>query len=495
MTWIRAAALAVALVVPAAAGAQNATDQAGLYAPSVWNLKLHDQASALRTEEFINFGCGTNGGPPALPLARWSDYAKCPRNPDTGLREVYFQYDDEPEFWAKAHGLDTQISLYQYTSAYAVPVIASALFDDEGFLRGIRLVTDPRVPAELRENASSLAGYLYARYGDDGWSCEELPRAEGETEYRGVYLKRQCHKTADGLNLVLEVRQYRKTGQTTVDPITRLTTTGQFEISTRFEFIDTSPITSEDRSRAAAVAAAPTQRQELIARARNCPGCDLRNVDLKRADLTGANLAGADLTGANLHNTVLAGANLAGANFTGANLNRADAKRSNLQGATLTEAMLFEARLDGADLSRADLTGALAGKVQMIGAHLNGATLVAVDLRNSRLNDADFTGADLTGSWFHDARIERANLAGARLEYAVMWRSSMVAANLRSAIVRDADLIGANLRGANLSGADFSYSRLTSVIFTEADMTDVNWEGAELPAGFLPQAEATRLPR
>lgn len=483
-------ALVLAIIPLTMAGAQNTAQQAGLYAPSVWDLKLREHAAALRTDEYINFACGTNGGPPSQPLRGWSDWGRCPRDAATGLHEVYFQYDNEAEYWARAHALEMQINLYQYTSAYAVPVIASALFDDDGFLKGIRLVTDPRVPVEVRENASSLSGYLNARYGDDGWTCVDLPRQPGENEFRGVYLKRQCRKEAGDLALLLETRQYRKAGQGAVDPNTRLATSGQFEISTRFEFVDARSLTDAERATAAgalaSAATAEAERNALVARARNCVGCDLSGANLKRADLSGANLAGANLTGANLHAAVLAGANLEGAELANANLNRADIKRAVLRGAKLTEAMLFEARLDAADLSGADLTSAYGGKIQLIGARLHGAKLVAVDLRNARLNDADFRGADLTGSWFHDARLERAVLVDVRLDYAVMWRANMVEAKLGGALVRDADLFGANLRGADLSNADFSYSRLTSVNFSEANLAGAIWEGAELPAGFNP---------
>ena len=485
-------ALAVAILPVAAASAQNFAQQAGLYAPSVWDLKLREHAAAQRTDEYVNFACGTNGGPPSQPLRGWNEFARCARDPVTGLHEVYFQYDDEAEYWARAHALEVQINLYQYTSAYAVPVIASALFDDEGFLKGIRLVTDPRVPAAVRENAASLSGYLNARYGDDGWTCEDLPRLPGENEFRGVYLKRQCRKDAGGLALLLETRQYRKVGQGAIDPNTALATSGQFEISTRFEFVDGRPLVDVERATAAtalaAASAAEAERTALVARARNCSGCDLRGANLKRADLSGANLAGANLSGANLHGAVLAGAMLEAADLANANLNRADIKRAVLRGATLTEAMLFEARLDAADLSNADLTSAYAGKVQLINARLHGAKLVAVDLRNARLNDADFRGADLTGSWFHESRMERAVLVDAQLDYAVMWRANMVEAKLGGALVRDADLFGANLRGADLTNADFSYSRLTSVNFSEAILTGAVWEGAELPAGFHPEA-------
>ena len=49
------------------------------------------------------------------------------------------------------------------------------------------------------------------------------------------------------------------------------------------------------------------------------------------------------------------------------------------------------------------------------------------------------------------------------------------------------DCACANLRGANLTAADFSGARLTFANLWQADVTDVNWRQAELPAGFVPQ--------
>ena len=102
-------------------------------------------------------------------------------------------------------------------------------------------------------------------------------------------------------------------------------------------------------------------------RDKDCPGCDLSDVNLSGADLSikgpygelyygkplvGINLSGANLSGANLYRLVLSGANLEGADLTGANLYHAD-----LEGAKLAGANLDGARLDWA--INADFSGAL----------------------------------------------------------------------------------------------------------------------------------------
>ncbi len=60
---------------------------------TIWDIHLGDTASAI-PDEYINYACGTNGGPPSLPLPNFAAFKKCKPEAD-GLREVYFEYDDE----------------------------------------------------------------------------------------------------------------------------------------------------------------------------------------------------------------------------------------------------------------------------------------------------------------------------------------------------------------------------------------------------------------
>ncbi len=285
--------------------------------------------------------------------------------------------------WARAHSLDVQTALYQYTSAYEIPVIASGLFDADGFLVGIRMHTDPRASIEFRERGADLAGFMIGRYGD-GWTCRDLPRLEGEVDFLSRYEKRVCEKPVSdpSATITIEAHNYRKPGQHGINPLTHLPTTGQFEATTRYEML-LSDFTS-DLARIEAMAdPGPSEKELLVERARNCPGCDLQGADLKRTDLTGANLAGANLAGAKLHGAILNGADISGANLEKANINRADVRRANLRGSNLKHAWMFESRFNGADLSGADLTQALAGTVQLNGADLTGAKMLAMDLETS----------------------------------------------------------------------------------------------------------------
>lgn len=491
--WIAGAAMAIAAVfiaAPTKAQDGSVVAAAGLYAPSVWDLELGGHAATLPSAEFIDFACGTRGGPPSLPLAGWLDFDRCAAEADTGLHEVYFQYDDEPEYWARALRLDTQVELYRYTSAYSIPVIVSALFDDDGFLMGFRMVTDPRVDLSRREKGSDLGGYLMARYDGAAWACADLPRLEGEREYQGDFFKRRCtqHDREEGFELVLEQHHLRKPGQFAVDPANGMPTEGQFESSTYFQLT----LTREVPDREAVLANLPPRGQSehdlLAIRARDCPGCDLAGAHLKRADLTGANLAGANLAGANLHGAILAGANLAGANLQGANLNRADLKRADLAGADLGEAMLYEARLDAAILTGARLQGAHASRVQLIRADLRDTNLSQIDLRDARLNDANFDGARINNAFLDDAQLSRSSMAAAQMVLTSFRFANMAGANLAGADVRASDLFGVNFRGANLANVDFSGSRLSNVNLSDAVTDGAVFADTLLPAGFVPGA-------
>src|SRR5712671_3213396 len=135
----RATALLFGLIFGAAA--VSAQD---LRRATVWDLKLGQPISAQPSpDEFRGFACGSNGGPPRQQLSGWSDFMRCRAEPN-GLREVYFEYDDEYEYIARARDLPREVSRWAGTTEAGFPVMVSALFDDNSMLKGIRIITDPR---------------------------------------------------------------------------------------------------------------------------------------------------------------------------------------------------------------------------------------------------------------------------------------------------------------------------------------------------------------
>jgi hypothetical protein len=200
----------------------------------VWDLRLGTPVEKL-PDAFADYACGTNGGPPSIPLTGWRDFRRC--RPDAeGLREVYFRYDDELEYWAKANNFATEIEKYSGTKVYDFPVVLSGRFDEAGRLAGLRIVSDPRDPSRDRDEAYLLRNFLTARYGRDGWDCVDLPLAEGETPVGRTFIKQHCGKTVDGGAVAgIETHFFRKKGQSQYDPQSGRTTEGQFESLVRFE--------------------------------------------------------------------------------------------------------------------------------------------------------------------------------------------------------------------------------------------------------------------
>jgi hypothetical protein len=200
----------------------------------IWDLKLGTAVADL-PDDFTDYACGTGGGPPAMALTGWRDFKRCRPAPD-GLREVYFRYDDELEYWAKANQFETEIRKFSGTKVFDFPAVLSARFDEGGILKGIRIVSDPRDTSRDREEAYLLRNFLNARYGREGWDCVDLPPEDGETPVFRTFIKQRCKKTVEGGALAELATSYlRKKGQTEIDPHSGRQTEGQFESLVRFE--------------------------------------------------------------------------------------------------------------------------------------------------------------------------------------------------------------------------------------------------------------------
>jgi hypothetical protein len=200
----------------------------------VWDVPLGAKIADL-PDDYVDYACGNNGGPPSTPLRGWNDFKRCRADPN-GLHEVYFRYDDEIEYWAKANNLTAQMEQYIGTKTYGFPITVSALIADDGVVRGIRIVTDPRDPTGDRDEAYLLRNFLNARFGREGWQCEDLAPENGETPVTGIFIKQRCEKGLDGgIHGLLVTRHLRKPGQNQYDPHSGKETTNQFESLVRFE--------------------------------------------------------------------------------------------------------------------------------------------------------------------------------------------------------------------------------------------------------------------
>jgi len=223
-----------AAVAATLAFAANHAAQAEPPMPQIWDVKSGTPVGDLPDEAFVDPACGTNGGPPGLPIGSFENFAKCRAEP-SGLREVWFRYDDELEYIARAARDPDAIKRNNAMVVLGQPVILSLLIDPAGLVQGYRIITDPHADEELRMYAYSVAIAFKARFGTDGWACEELAPGEGETPIEGMFVKERCGKTADGQDVVVESRYYYKPGQAMLDPNTGVPTVNQFESSARMQ--------------------------------------------------------------------------------------------------------------------------------------------------------------------------------------------------------------------------------------------------------------------
>jgi hypothetical protein len=215
---------------------------------TIWDLKIGAPLAAQPAPSaFRGFACGSNGGAPRAQLSGWADFKRCAPEP-AGLHEVYFEYDDENEYIARAHDDDREISRWAGTHEVTFPVIASALFDDAGILKGIRLVTDARpdrrnditeANRRKREDAYLLGGIMASRFDiEPARDCKSLPAAAGESAVGSLFVKQSCERrdAVAGRRIVVRANLFRKPGQSGVNPqMPTQLTEGQFESSARVE--------------------------------------------------------------------------------------------------------------------------------------------------------------------------------------------------------------------------------------------------------------------
>jgi hypothetical protein len=209
---------------------------------TIFDLKLGATVASWQSgDDFKGLACGSNGGPPGLPLVTWSGFKQCTPQAD-GLHEVYFEYDDEAEYVARAHD-DFPAGWSAGTAIDYFPIIASALFDDSGKLQGLRVVTDAR--PEQRDDPflhfrPRLEHYLLAldlkrRFGLSDTDCVTLPATQGEGPVLGMFVKEDCSRASDAVQYTLASRLFRRLGETDIDRATGLRTEGAFVSETRAE--------------------------------------------------------------------------------------------------------------------------------------------------------------------------------------------------------------------------------------------------------------------
>ena len=458
--------------------------------PKIWDVPFGTPIGSLGID-FAEPACGTNGGPPSVALASFADYAQCPAEAD-GLREIWFRYDDTLQYLATALRDPVQSLRYNFNKVGMQPAILSFLVDDAGRIRGYRAHTDPAAEPRLRFDHHLASTIMRAPTGVANWSCEDLPRAEGEGEIEGQYVKQRCTLDTAEFTGTNETRFYLKPGQAVVDPATGKPMLNAFESAASVTVTQRAPYPASEPTAAAADEAPAPDADDAVGRffaglTNDCPGCDLSGADLRRRDLTGADLTGAKLVATNLHRAILRQAKLAGADLSRADLNLTDVTQADFTGATLHEAVMYNARGAQPNFSGANLRAVRAGSLDLRQAVFDGATITTADFGQARLNNARFVDADLTGSYFFQANLVRADFTGATASASAFNQSVLREANLSRTVFRDADFQAANLLGADMTGADFTHVR-----FDRANLRDTIQEGTVLTDSLMP--DGTTVP-
>lgn len=205
--------------------------------PDVLDLKL-GAPLAEQPGPFREYACGTNGGPPAQSISGFGDFAACPVEPETGLREVTFRYDDELEYYALAMNLMPIADRFGGTRFGTFPVIVSVLIGDDGVVHGYRVVTDDRVPIRERRAAYTMGILAKSRVPGE-WTCTQLPLAEGETPVGRNAVKEDCTGVSpDGQQMLLKTRFFHRRGQSQIDPHSGDIREGLYESTARLEVFD-----------------------------------------------------------------------------------------------------------------------------------------------------------------------------------------------------------------------------------------------------------------
>ncbi len=221
-----------------------ATDEAAAQTgKKIWDIELGGPVAALPLDDFVDPACGTNGGPPSLPLDGFDQFVRCPVEQATGLREVWFIYDNEAEYVARARRDDDEILRNSANSLASQPIVTSLLIDAAGLVQGYRVVTDPRAPTAVRIEAYALSAVFKGHYGESAWVCTELPPGERERRIDNALVKESCAFAGNGRVHKLETRRLYKGGQDlALNPRSLAEAAADIESTTRLEVYSQSAV-------------------------------------------------------------------------------------------------------------------------------------------------------------------------------------------------------------------------------------------------------------
>lgn len=206
--------------------------------PKIYDLKLGTSVANLPVTEWVDPACGTNGGPRGGFIQSFENFSKCPKEAESGLYEIWFQYDDEDELLARALRDAHMVGVYAANKLFNQPIIMSLLIDDRGVVQGYRVFNDNRAPPALRMDAHLMGRPMIGLSGLDEAVCVDNPPLAGERPVYGVFEKRYCRAVVNGVRATVESKLFLKPGQNLIDPLTQEPYPNAFESSAWMELVN-----------------------------------------------------------------------------------------------------------------------------------------------------------------------------------------------------------------------------------------------------------------
>ncbi len=182
-------AFAFGLAIAPASATVAVADRADLYG----GVSVGMAAADLPNEDYKDLRCVA---PKGKALAGFADWRGCDAGAD-GLRMLHVEENEpgEDDTLVAGHPVDLRLG-----------------FGADGRLARIVIDTKAKGPMYLRKKAFLLGMQAKARYGDDGWSCNELPLTAEEQPLGPTSVNEHCVKTAGDHHITVERALFRKVG-------------------------------------------------------------------------------------------------------------------------------------------------------------------------------------------------------------------------------------------------------------------------------------------
>jgi len=220
---------------------------------------------------------------------------------------------------------------------------------------------------------------------------------------------------------------------------------------------------------------------------------DLNGIDFEEAYLENVNFENTDLHGANLRMAVLAHSSLRDAVLTAA-----VAQGANLGGANLCNAIIHNVDFSQAILSKADLTNADFSGTLLIEAELTDAIFRETNLSRTKTEKLVFLESDLSGINFSGAQMTKCsflkvNVTGADFSGASLESSVFLSVKGESMLFRDADMTNVRfVEQCNFASSDFTGACLNKANLRGSQLPDCNFSKAQLDDSDLSECDLTR---